>query len=93
MSIELNPVEGENMWQSQNSMIKAQQNDLSELQIMLQEVIDMIDIIAHKETRGDNVRHEKTRGNDIRHKETREDDIRHKKTRGDEELLWFNWVK
>src|SRR6266540_505199 len=43
ISTELNPVEGENMWQSQSPLIETQQDDQPELQITLQEVIDMID--------------------------------------------------
>src|SRR6266540_1425561 len=43
ISTELNPVEGENMWYDQSSLLEAQQNDQSELQITLQEVIGMID--------------------------------------------------
>src|SRR6266498_6078457 len=38
ISTELNPVEGENMWQSQSSQMEAQQDDQPELQITLQEV-------------------------------------------------------
>src|SRR6266498_2305443 len=48
ISTELNPVEGENMWRSQSPSVETQQNDQSELQITLQEVIDMIDITAHE---------------------------------------------
>src|SRR6266498_818247 len=73
ISTELNPVEGENMWHDQSSLIDAQQNDQPELQITLQEVIGMIDSTAHEETRGDDVRHEETRGDDVRHEETRGD--------------------
>ena len=56
ISTELNPVEGENMWHDQSSLIDAQQNDQPELQITLQEVIGMIDSTAHEETRGDDDR-------------------------------------
>src|SRR6266498_149869 len=65
ISTELNSVEGENMWHSQNSSIEAQQSDQPELQITLQEVIGMIDSTAHEETRGDDVRHEETMGDEM----------------------------
>src|SRR6266542_1747090 len=84
ISTELNPVEGENMWHDQSSLIDAQQNDQLGLQITLQEVISMIDSTAHEETRGDDVRHEETRGDDVRHEETRGDDVRHEETMTDE---------
>src|SRR6266542_2471499 len=83
ISTELNPVEGENMWHDQSSLIEAQQSDQPELQITLQEVIGMIDSTAYEETRGDDVRYEETRGDDVRHEETRGDDVRHEETRGD----------
>src|SRR6266540_3718286 len=60
ISTELNPVEGENMWNNQSSSTEAQQSDQPELQITLQEVIGMIDSTAHEETIGDDVRHEET---------------------------------
>src|SRR6266498_1597147 len=41
ISTKLNPVEGENMWQSQSPLIEMQQDDQPKLQITLQEVIDM----------------------------------------------------
>src|SRR6266542_1645273 len=50
ISTELNPVEGENMWQSRSSQMEAQQVDQLELQITLQEVISLIDITAQEET-------------------------------------------
>src|SRR6266498_2530860 len=84
ISTELNPVEGENMWNDQSSLIDAQQNDQPELQITLQEVIGMIDSTAPEETRGDDVRPEETRGDDVRPKETRGDDVRPEETRGDD---------
>src|SRR6266498_1971367 len=93
ISTELNPVEGENMWQEQSSLIEAQQSDQPELQITLQEVISMIDSTAHEETRGDDVRHEETRGDDVRHEETRGDDVRHEETMTDEMQQWFDWIE
>ncbi len=60
ISTELNPVEGENMWNNQSSSTEAQQSDQPELQITLQEVISMIDSTAHEETIGDDVRREET---------------------------------
>src|SRR6266542_1618061 len=66
ISTELNPVEGENMWHDQSSLIEAQQSDQPELQITLQEVIGMIDSTAHEETIGDDVRHEETIGDNVR---------------------------
>src|SRR6266542_2590538 len=66
ISTELNPVEGENMWHDQSSLIEAQQSDQPELQITLQEVIGMIDGTAYEETIGDNVRREETIGDDDR---------------------------
>src|SRR6266542_2796348 len=102
ISTELNPVEGENMWQNQSSSIEAQQNDQPALQITLQEVINMINITAHEETMGDDVRHEETMGDDVRNEETMGDDVRHEETIGDdvrrEETMtdemqqWFDWV-
>src|SRR6266540_799320 len=102
ISTELNPVEGENMWHDQCSLIEAQQNNQPDLQVTLQEVIGMIDSTAPEETRGDDVRHEETRGDDVRPEETRGDDVRPEETRGDdvrpEETLtdemqqWFDWV-
>ncbi len=83
ISTELNPVEGENMWHDQSSLIEAQQNDQPELQITLQEVIGMIDSTAHEETRGDDVRHEETRGDDVRHEETMTDEMQQ----------WFDWIE
>ncbi len=84
ISTELNPVEGENMWHDQSSLIDAQQNDQPELQITLQEVIGMIDSTASEETRGDDVRPKETRGDDVRPEETRGDDVRPEETRGDD---------
>src|SRR6266542_384257 len=84
ISTELNPVEGENMWQDQSSLIEAQQSDQLELQITLQEAIDMINSTTHEETRGDDVRHEEMRGDDVRHEETRGNDVRHEETMTDE---------
>src|SRR6266540_2396108 len=92
ISTELNPVEGENMWNDQSSIIDAQQNDQPELQITLQEVISMIDSTAHEETIGDDVRHEETIGDDVRHEETIGDDVRHEETLTDEMQQWFDWV-
>src|SRR6266498_3699981 len=83
ISTELNPVEGENMWQDQSSLIEAQQNDQPELQITLQEVISMINSTAHEETIGDDVRHEETRGDDVRHEETMIDEVQQ----------WFDWIE
>ncbi len=62
------------MWQSQYLTVEAQQDDRSDLQITLQEVIDMIDITAHEETMPDNVRHEETMPADVRHEETMADE-------------------
>src|SRR6266542_1438634 len=93
ISTELNPVEGENMWHDQSSLIEAQQNDQPELQITLQEVIGMIDSTAHEETRGDDVRYEETRGDDVRHEETRGDNVRHEETMTDEMQQWFDWIE
>src|SRR6266542_4304404 len=102
ISTELNPVEGENMWHDQSSLIEAQQNDQPELQITLQEVIGMINSTAHAVAMGDDVRHEKTMGEDVRHEETMGDDVRHEETMGDdvrrEETMtdemqqWFDWA-
>src|SRR6266498_1934264 len=92
ISTELNPVEGENMWHDQSSVIDAQQNDQPELQITLQEVIGMIDSTASEETRGDDVRSEETRGDDVRPEETRGDDVRPEETLTDEMQQWFDWV-
>src|SRR6266536_784450 len=88
ISTELNPVEGENMWHDQSSLIETQQSDQPELQITLQEVIGMIDSTAHEEMRGDDVRHEETRGDDVRHEETRGDDVRHEETMTDKMQQW-----
>src|SRR6266542_2966877 len=92
ISTELNPVEGENMWHNQSSLIEAQQSDQPELQITLQEVIGMIDSTAHEETIGDDVRHEETIGDDVRHEEMIGDDVRHEETMTDEMQQWFDWV-
>src|SRR6266498_2728814 len=92
ISMELNPVEGENMWYDQSSSTKAQQNDQQELQITLQEVIGMIDSTAQKETIGDDVRHEEMIGDDVRHEEMIGDDVRHEETMIDEMQQWFDWV-
>src|SRR6266540_940432 len=92
ISTELNPVEGENMWNNQSSSTEAQQSDQPELQITLQEVISMIDSTAHEETIGDDVRHEETIGDDVRHEETIGDDVRHEETLTDEMQQWFDWV-
>src|SRR6266545_6089318 len=83
ISTELNPVEGENMWNNQSSSTKAQQNDQPELQITLQEVIGMIGNTAHEETGGDDVRHEETRGDDVRHEEMMTDEMQQ----------WFDWIE
>ncbi len=83
ISTELNPVEGENMWNNQSSSTEAQQSDQPELQITLQEVIGMIDSTAHEETIGDDVRHEVTIGDDVRYEEMIGDDVRHEETIGD----------
>src|SRR6266498_1494515 len=83
ISTELNPVGGENMWQDQSSLPKAQQSDQPELQITLQEMISLIDSTAHEETRGDDVRHEETRGDDVRHEEMMGDDVRREETMSD----------
>src|SRR6266545_5054028 len=80
ISTELNPIEGENMWPNQSSLIEAQQSDQLVLQITLQEVIDMIDTTAHEEMIGDDVRHEETIGDDVRHEETIGDDVRCEET-------------
>src|SRR6266498_2880738 len=93
ISTELNPVEGENMWHNQSSVIEAQQSDQPELQITLQEVIGMIDSTAHKETIGDDVRHEEMRGDDVRHEETIGDDVRREETMTDEMQQWFDWIE
>ena len=102
ISIELNPVERENMWSNQSSSIEAQQSDQPVLQITLQEVIGMIDSTAHEETMTDDVRHEETMTDDVRHKETMSDDVRREETMiddvrreetmTDEMQQWFNWV-
>src|SRR6266540_5217155 len=102
ISTELNPVEGENMWNNQSSITEAQQRSQPELQITLQEVIGMIDSTAQKETIGDDVRqketigddvrHEETIGDDVRHEETIGDDVRHEETMTDEMQQWFDWV-
>ncbi len=47
ISTEFNPVVGENIWQSQDLLQEAQQNDQQDLQIILQEVIDMINILIN----------------------------------------------
>ena len=60
ISTELNPVEGENMWQSQSPLSETQQDDQPELQITLQEMIDMIDITAHEKTIVNDDSHEET---------------------------------
>ena len=70
------------MWQSQSPLVKMQQDDQPELQITLQEVIDMIDIIAHEETMVDDGSHEETIVADGSHEETLTAD----------ELQWFDWV-
>src|SRR6266498_2138145 len=90
ISMELNPVEGENMWQS--SLIEAQQSDQPKLQITLQEVIGMINSTVHEETIGDDVRHEETIGDDVRHEKTIGDDVRREETMTDEMQQWFDWV-
>ncbi len=45
ISTKLNPVEGKNMWQSQNLFQETQQDDQQDRQITLQEVIDMINML------------------------------------------------
>ncbi len=82
ISTELNPVEGENMWNNQSSITEAQQSDQPELQITLQEVIGMIDSTAHEETMTD----------DVRLEETMTDDVRLEETMTDEMQQWFDWV-
>src|SRR6266498_5234595 len=69
ISTELNPVEGENIWQSQSPSVETQQNDQPELQITLQEVINMIDITAHEETMAHDGSHEETMAHDGSHEE------------------------
>jgi len=54
ISTELNPIEGENMWLSQDQSMETQQNDQQDLQITLQEVIDMISSFTTEETIGSN---------------------------------------
>ncbi len=102
ISTELNPVEGENMWNNQSSLTEAQQSDQPELQITLQEVIGMIDSTAHEETMTDDVRLEETMTDDVRLEETMTDDVRLeetmtddvrlKETMTDEMQQWFDWV-
>ncbi len=46
ISTEINLVEGENMWQSQNPSVEVQQDNRLDLQIILQEMIDIIDNTA-----------------------------------------------
>src|SRR6266540_1855960 len=58
ISTELNPVEGENMWQNQSPLVETQQDDQPELQITLQEVINTIDITVHEETMATDSSHE-----------------------------------
>ncbi len=82
ISTELNPVEGENIWQSQSLLVETQQGDQPELQITLQEVIDMIDITAPEETMATDGSHEETIATDGNHEETM----------ADEDLQWFDWV-
>ena len=82
ISSELNPVEGENMWQSQSPRIETQQVDQPELQITLQKVIDMIDSTAQEKTMEDHGRLEEMMGDHGRLEEMMEDD----------ELPWFDWV-
>src|SRR6266545_4860186 len=84
ISTELNPVEGENMWQDQSLSTEAQQSNQPELQITLQEVISMINSTAHEETIGDDVRQEETIGDDVRREETIGDDVRREETMGDD---------
>src|SRR6266540_2762098 len=102
ISTELNPVEGENMWNNQSSITEAQQSDQPELQITLQEVIGMIDNTAPEETMTDDVRPEETMTDDVRPEETMTDDVRLEETMTDdvrpEETMtdemqqWFDWV-
>src|SRR6266542_2119456 len=70
ISTELNPVEGENMWQSPSLLVETQQDDQSELQITLQEVIDMIDITVPEETLATVGSHEETLASVGSHEET-----------------------
>src|SRR6266540_684998 len=70
------------LWYNQSSSIEAQQSDQPELQITLQEVISMIDSIAHEETMGDDVRHEEMMGDDVRREETMTDEMQQ----------WFDWL-
>src|SRR6266540_440126 len=92
ISTELNPVEGENMWQDQSLITEAQQSDPLELQITLQEVISRIDSTTHEETIGDDVRREETIGDDVRREEMIGDDVRHEEMMTDEMQQWFDWV-
>jgi len=60
--MELNPLEGENLWQNPSSSNMMQQEVQSdELQIMLQEVISIINSLIEKETIRDDKRQEETR--------------------------------
>ena len=53
-------LKGENMWQSQNPSVEAQQDDRPDLQITLQEVIDMISNTAQKKMMQADASQEKT---------------------------------
>ena len=80
ISTEFNPVEGENMWHDQSSLIEAQQDDQPELHITLQEVIGMIDSTAHEETMAHDGSHEETMAHDGSHEETIAHDGSHEET-------------
>src|SRR6266542_1899451 len=80
ISTELNPVEGENMWQSQSPLVETQQGDQPELQITLQEVINMIDITAQEKTMATDGSHEETLATDGSHEETLATDGSHEET-------------
>ncbi len=83
--MELNPVEGENMWQNQNLSREAQQDDRHELQITLQEVIDMIDMLI-------NVSQEETTLVNVSQEEMTLANVSQEKTMLDDELPWFDWI-
>src|SRR6266540_2472032 len=88
ISTELNPVEGENIWQSQSPSVETQKNDQPELQITLQEVIDMIDITAHKETMAHEGSHEEMMTHDGRYEETMAHDGSHEETMAHDGTRW-----
>src|SRR6266511_1613321 len=92
ISTELNPVEGENMWQSQSLLIETQQDDQLELQITLQEVINMIDITASEETMAADGSPKETMVADASPKDMMAADGSPKELIADENLQWFDWV-